>query len=61
MDSLRNTQDTTEGSVPVDRQAEGGVPFGRPVISRERQNLVPYNADPVNSESSIRRVRSRNA
>ena len=49
-----------EGRVPVDRQAEEKIPFGRPVaMSRERQSLGAYNADPLPAESAIRRVRSR--
>ena len=59
MDSPRNIQETMDGNFPVYRQAEGGVPFGRPVISRERQNLVPYNADPAPMESASRRGRTR--
>ena len=51
-----------EGRVPVDRQAEGGIPFGRPVaMSRERQSLGAYNADPFPAESARRRVISRYA
>ena len=63
MNSPRNIQDTetTEGRIPVDRQAEGKVSFGRPVaISRESQSLGAYNADPFPAESASRRVRSRN-
>jgi hypothetical protein len=60
MDSPNYIQDTTEGIVPVDRRAEGEVAFCRPVIiSRERQNLVPYNADPAPMESASRRGRTR--
>ena len=58
MDSPRNIQDSPEGNVPVNRRAEAEVPFDRPV-SRERQSLVPYNADPIPTESGSRRVRIR--
>ena len=64
MNSPRNIQDTetTEGSL-VNRQAEEVVAFGRPVVmSRERQNLGAYNADPFfPNDSARRRARSRNA
>ena len=54
--------ETTEGRVPVDRPAEVEVRFGRPVaISRERQSLIPYNLDPVPTESASKRVRGRYA
>ena len=54
MDSPSNIQDTTEGRVPVNHRAEVEAPFGRP-ISRERQSLDSYNADPAPTESANRR------
>ena len=60
MDSPSNIQDTTEGRVPVNHRAEAEAPFGRQVfISRERQSLDSYNADPDPTESANRRGKKR--